>query len=99
MSDIFIPRSVIESITYGHDKGSLFNPNVCVKFERKGYEISLAIDSSCGFGDLRRGEIRIYHGKQDVTGDFMNLFPRQNVVYGDIDSLLACIAEVDRRTA
>ena len=99
MSDIYIPRSVIESITYEHDKGTLFSPNVCIKFDRKVYEISLAIDSSLGLGDLRRGEIRIYHGKEDVTNDFMNLFPGQNLIYGDIDNLLACIAEVDRRTA
>jgi hypothetical protein len=99
MSDIYIPRSVIESITYEHDKGSLINANVCVKFDRKGYEISLAIDSSCGPGDLRRCEIRIYHGQQDVTDEFMNLFPRCNLIYGDIDNLIACIAEVDRRTA
>lgn len=99
MSDIYIPRSVIDSITYNHDKGLLFNPNVCIKFERNGYEISLAIDSSLGPGDLRRGEIRIYRGKEDVTNDFMNLFPGQNLIYGDIDNLLACIAEVDRRIA
>lgn len=99
MSDIYIPRSVIRSITHDHDKGLLFNPNVCIKFDRKGYEISLAIDSSCGPGDLRRGEIRIFNGEQDVTSSFMNLFPDQNLIYGDIGNLLACIAEVDRRTA
>lgn len=96
--DIYVPRRVIDSITYDHDRGQLINPNVCVKFDRKGYEISLAIDSSLGPGDLQRGEIRIYNGNQDVTNDFMNLFPESNLIYGSVDNLLACIAEIDRRT-
>jgi hypothetical protein len=95
MSDIYVPRSVIQQITYIHDKKQLTNPCVCVRFERKGYEVSLSMDSSLGPGDLKRAEIRIYKNNVDVTNDFMFLFQNAGIIVGNIDNLMACLNHID----
>lgn len=94
--DIYVPRSVIEMITSMDKKGILFNPSVCVRFERKGYEISLSLDSSLGEGDLRRSEIRIYKDDEDVTNQFLSLFGSDaNLINGSVDNLLTIIKHID----
>lgn len=93
---IYVPRSVIEMITSMDKKGILFNPSVCVRFERKGYEISLSLDSSLGKGDLRRGEFRVYKDDEDVTNQFLSLFGSDaNLINGSVDNLLTIIKHID----
>ena len=93
--DIYVPRSVVESIVYQSARGYLTNPCVCVKFNRKEYEVSLSLDSSLGKGDLRRADIRVYKREHDVTDDFMKLFPETNIIVGSIDNLMKIINYID----
>lgn len=95
MNDIYVPRSVIQQITYMHNKKQLTNPCICVRFERKGYEVSLSMDSSLGPGDLKRADIRIYRNNDDVTKDFMFLFQDDNIIVGTVDNLMICLNHID----
>jgi hypothetical protein len=45
-------------------------PRTCTKILFMGYEISIAMDASCGPGDLSRADIRVYLDDVDVTCKF-----------------------------
>jgi hypothetical protein len=81
---IYTPRSMIDAINREDKNGTLINPQVCTKIEFRGYEISIAMDSSIGPGDLRRSDIRIYKDNEDVT---KVLFPDDAMLYGHGEEL------------
>lgn len=54
------PRACIDLITGLHDKKQLINPSVCTQINIGGYQISIAMDSSIGPGDLFRTDIRVF---------------------------------------
>ena len=84
---IYTPRSVVSMIerncrTRGPGVG---NAQVNTKIEFYGYEISIAMDSSLGAGDLTRADIRVYHDDQDVSERFHA--PECNMIYGTAGEL------------
>lgn len=44
---------------------------VCLKLEMAGCEISVSCDDSCGtLDELRRVDVRVFRGRDDVTDEF-----------------------------
>jgi len=65
----------------------------CAKFKYKGYEISIAMDDSCGaLPNLSRSDIRVYrdYDGKDVTEQFCKWQVR-----GDADSLKYLFSQID----
>lgn len=72
---IFTPRTSIEMLgtVYFNARGT--NPAVNTVIAYKGYEISIAMDSSHTDGDLSRSEIMVWPiGELNFTGDVTNQF-------------------------
>jgi hypothetical protein len=69
--------------------------SACCKIPYKGYEISIAMDDSCGaFEQYNRSDIRIFRdwdGK-DVTYEF---FRKQGIVSASADTLKEVFANID----
>lgn len=103
MSDhsAYIPRPMVDFIHSTREE--LTNPCICVKFPYKGFEVSLALDSSHMKGDLFRGDIRVYaqglepffKKNSDVTEA---LFPRKTILYGTVEQLVGVFRRIDRWT-
>ena len=96
---IYVPRLSIDlllAVTGAPQPPKHFNATVNTRIEYKGYEISIACDSSHGPGDLRRSEMRIYIGDNDVTYAF---FPYEEypVLPGTAENLKEAFARIDSR--
>lgn len=64
--------------------------SACTKILFHGYEISIAMDDSCGMAiDLIRSSIRVYHNNLDVTDRFVvsNHQHNSNYIDGTGDNL------------
>jgi hypothetical protein len=65
----------------------------CCKIPYKGYEISIAMDDSCGALDTySRSDIRVYRESDDV--DVTHLFT-DSMLYGDAETLKSVFATID----
>lgn len=93
---IHTPFGVIKLMLDEHrENGTILNPSVCTKIDFKGYEISIAMDSSLKFGrDLVRSDIRVYKDNKDVSKDF--LVEDENMLYGDAETLLRIMKQIDQ---
>lgn len=104
---IHTPRGCIDLILAENRRGTLINPSVCTKIDFKGYEISIAMDSSLGLGDLSRADIRVYTAPgavpgQDVTSEIIersSLFRGQNMIYGTAESLYEVFKVIEQMSA
>ncbi len=70
----------------------------CCKIPYGDYEISIAMDDSCGRLDtMRRSDIRIFniYSHTDVTDQFWNKETCGNVVYATADSLKYIFSQID----
>lgn len=69
----------------------------CVKIEHKGYEVSIALDDSCGsFTKLLRCDIRVFKDTKNVTAE---LFPGQENNLRTADDLLMVLQAIDKLEA
>jgi hypothetical protein len=93
---IYTPRASIDMLYVLPQRK---NTQVCTKIEYKGFEISIAMDSSHGDGDLRRSDIRVYgcagnsHGL-DVTEDFY--IDDENMLVGTGEVLKRVMDQIDK---
>lgn len=74
-------------------------PNqACTKIPYKGYEISIAMDDSCGaFDTLRRSDIRVFRDTDDADiSDKIAEYMGQSMIYGDAEDLKAVFSWIDR---
>lgn len=74
------------------------NPQVCTKIIYKGLEISIAMDSSHGAGDLNRSLIRVYEtrvGGKDITRFVFPELAEYEEVYGTAENLRNSFAAID----
>lgn len=97
--NMFVPKSVITRIVKLNDniingREEVVNWNVCVKIPYKGYLISLAIDSSLGDNDLKRGDFNVEHEGVDITKEF--LVGDQHTLYGEMGTLLNICKQITR---
>ena len=93
---IYTPRGCLDMLTHPLSQGQK-NKQMCTKIEYKGYEISIAMDSNHGDGDLRRTDIRVYdkaHGG-DVTEAFLE--KDENMLYGNAETLLRVMKQIEQR--
>lgn len=75
-------------------KGTLINPQVCTKVEFRGYEISIAMDSSLQYGrDLSRTDIRVYKDDKDVSEKFLD--EGCNMIYGTAEELFRVMKMIE----
>lgn len=66
----------------------------CCKIPYKDYEISIAMDDSCGaMRECSRSDIRVYVDHQDVTTLF--LVEDENMLYGDAETLKRVMLKID----
>ena len=93
---IHTPFGVIKLMLDEHrEKGTVLNPSVCTKIDFKGYEISIAMDSSLKFGrDLFRADIRVFRGNEDVTKRFLR--EDEDMLYGNAETLLRVMKDIDQ---
>ena len=93
---IYTPRSVIDAL-YHPKLQYLKNKQVCTKIEYKGFEISIAMDSSHGDGDLFRSDIRVFTKPGavpgvDCTSNFLE--EGETMLYGDAETLLRVMQHI-----
>ena len=95
---IYTPRVCIDALTHPITK-DISNKQVCTKIDYMGFEISIAMDSSHGSGDLRRSDIRVYD--QAHGGDVSEAFFRENetMLYGDAETLLRVMKQINQPNA
>lgn len=109
MDTIWIPRAMVNEIIRNSQQPKdkqLLNVQLCVKIPYRGFEISVACDSSHGTGDLRRSEIRIFSASslksfsEDVTaklfrGTECETEALNSCVYGYGESLYLAFKQID----
>ena len=92
---IYAPRGVVTLLRMTpHSR----NPSVCVKLPYKGYEISIAMDSSHGDGDLRRSDITV-DDPNGVDVTFALLSEYDGIVPATTDVLKELFASIDELVA
>jgi hypothetical protein len=74
--------------------------HACTRILYKGYEISIAMDDSCGaFNDYSRSSIAVFdENGADVTVGFFTE-PRQLYIDGTAENLIAIFAKIDELSA
>ena len=92
---IHTPFGVIQLMLREHQqKGTVLNPSVCTKIEFKGYEISIAMDSSLQFGrDLVRSDIRVFKDDKEVSQFFYD--EGCNMIYGTAEELFRVMKQIE----
>ena len=93
---IYTPRAVVDMLTHPMTK-DLKNKQVCTKIDFKGFEISIAMDSSHGDGDLFRSDIRVFTKPGavpgvDCTSNFLE--EGETMLYGDAETLLRVMQHI-----
>lgn len=93
---IYTPRSPIEMMLLEDQQtGRVRNAQVCTKILYKGHEISIAMDSSLGLGDLTRSDIRVFsEDSQDITAHFLE--SDESMLYGDAETLLRVMKKIEQ---
>lgn len=90
---IITPRACIDMLLRNQ---STRNPSVCTKIGYKGFEISIAMDSSHTNGDLFRADIRIYDKNDaDVTFAVMPEYEDCGVIPGSGEALRDIFQAID----
>jgi hypothetical protein len=70
--------------------------HVCVKVPYKGYEVSIAMDDSCGaFDYYGRGDIAVFHGGDNVTVTMFGALPERGTLPADAETLKALFHKID----
>ena len=72
---------------------SMNNRSACCKIPYKGYEISIAMDDSCGvLAEFSRSDIRVYDEQSgmDISSLFTDTF-----LIGDADTLKVVFRKID----
>jgi hypothetical protein len=97
---IYTPRCVIDLLIHPENRHQS-NKQVCTKIEYRGYEISIAMDSSHGDGDLWRSDIRVFTlpgaaPGADATGTFLEADER--MLYGTAETLIRVFKKIDELT-
>lgn len=97
---IYTPRQVIDRfVSICKRGGTLDNPATCTKILYRDCEISIAMDSSHGPGDLDRTDIRVYTTDKDITNEVIAANPALNgqcMIYGTGEQLRAVFKAIDR---
>lgn len=94
---IYTPFACVDMILREHRNGTLTNPQTCTKIEFRGYEISVAMDSSLCFGrDLRRTDIRVFKDDKDVSDQFLDT--DCNMIYGSGEELFRVMERIRNLT-
>ena len=88
---IFTPRSAVTAAILRANKGK--HQQMCTKILYKGFEISIAMDSGHGPGDLTRSDIRVYDNEIDVSRVFFA--DDEAMLYGDADTLLRIMKRIE----
>lgn len=75
-------------------------PNgVCCKISYKGYEISIAMDDSCGaLKEYSRTDIRVFAESDDSDVTVQFLKGDEYMLYGDAETLIRIFAHIDAIT-
>lgn len=87
------------------DKNSIYYKNgiirqANVRFEYKGYTVSLAIDDSCGNSQsLFRGDFLIFKGDEDVTQQFYPGFTSSSIIPASSEELKNIFLAIDNMLA
>ena len=70
------------------------NKQTCTKIPYKGFEISIAMDSSHSNGDLCRSDIRVFSGSADMSSMF---YPQADcsVIIAHAENLKMIFAKID----
>lgn len=94
---IYTPRAAIDLLEYQFQNPypAPGNKSTCTKVMFHGYEISIAMDSSHGPGDLSRSDIRVYRDNRDVSEDFHA--PDCNMIYGTAEELFRVMKAIEQR--
>lgn len=72
------------------------NKSICTKIPYKGYQISIAMDSSHGDGDLFRSDILVYDELgANVTRQVVPELSEGGIVYANADALKEIFAAID----
>jgi len=90
---IYTPRASIDLLMHPRlytQKNKAAN----TKIEFKGFEISIAMDSSHGDGDLTRTDIRVYKENDDVTIRFLD--KDEYMLYGNAETLLRVMKQIEQ---
>ena len=92
MSSIYLPRSSFEDMV--RDGRAL----ACVKIPYKGYEISIAMDDSCGaFRDLQRSDLCVFDvDGENVTKKLFDLPGSWGIVRADAENLKVAFSLIDK---
>lgn len=95
---IYTPRACIDMLFHPMTR-DLLNKQVCTKIEFKGFELSIAMDSSHGGGDLFRSDIRVFTAPGavpgvDCTTEF--LADGESMLYGDAETLLRVMKKIEQ---
>jgi len=93
---IYTPRVCIDALFHPVVLG-LKNKQICTKIDFNGFEISIAMDSSHGDGDLARTDIRVYKDDVDISNQFFEADER--MLYGDARTLLHVMKKIEAMTA
>lgn len=95
---IYTPRVCIDALFHPVVLG-LKNKQVCTKVEFKGFEISIAMDSSHGDGDLKRTDIRVYSITKGKDISELFYVDGETMLYGDAETLLRVMKQIEVMTA
>ena len=70
------------------------NKQTCTKIPYKGFEISIAMDSSHSSGNLCRSDIRVFNGSADMSSMF---YPQadSNIILAHAENLKMIFAKID----
>jgi hypothetical protein len=91
---IYTPRVSIDMLTHPATAG-LKNKQVCTKIDFKGFEISIAMDSSHGPGDLFRSDIRVFDNNKGKEISDLFYVGDETMLYGDADTLLRVMKQIE----
>jgi hypothetical protein len=98
---IYTPRGCIDALFHPMTR-DLKNKQVCTKIEFKGYEISIAMDSSHGADDLFRSDIRVYTAPGAVPGVEVTskfLVEDETMLYGNAETLFRVMQKIEAMSA
>lgn len=72
---MYIPRGMVDDIILNSQRPKDErdrNLVLCVRIPYKGFEVSVALDTSHTDGDLHRSDLRIYKSERNMTRQFMS---------------------------
>jgi hypothetical protein len=97
LSPIWAPRSVVRALLANPDEA---NKALCMKIPVQGYELSIALDSSHGPGDLTRSNLRIFSPSgADVTWSVLPEYAERGCVPACAQTLQEAFAAIHELVA